>query len=439
MIRSIFKPRRRRNGKNVVSRIWWGQFALNPGDSVQRFSLGTTDKRVAETRLNERVQQAELEAAGLAIPAGMAEAARQSLQDLLGEFLDHLNATGRTSEYMRKIRSRCGRLIEACGWSTWSDVNGRDFEAWRQQQPKDASARELNHYLDAVNAYLNWLTRTGRAPANPLASVSAVDARGRAKRERRWLSDSECVALVRSTKGRGLIYQVAIQTGLRRKEISTLQVGDVRLNAVHPHVLVRASEDKSRRKSPVPICSDLRMRLEDQVAGRPDDALVFPHGLPTPRTVNKDLEAAGIPKTDARGRVADFHALRHTYGTNLARAGIPLQTAMVLMRHSDPRHTAQIYVDAGALPTMDAVEDLPRLYEDAQIDAQELVSAVHAVSQTGTDGAAISLSQACAQQPVGHTGARHVIPRHVPNNNGAGGTRTPVPTRPTERLYAHSR
>ena len=36
----------------------------------------------------------------------------------------------------------------------------------------------------------------------------------------------------------------------------------------------------------------------------------------------KDLAAAGISYLDAQGKRADFHALRHTLATNLARCGV---------------------------------------------------------------------------------------------------------------------
>ncbi len=34
-----------------------------------------------------------------------------------------------------------------------------------------------------------------------------------------------------------------------------------------------------------------------------------------------------VIKTDDRGRTIDVHALRHTFGTHLSKAGIPLRTA----------------------------------------------------------------------------------------------------------------
>jgi len=59
--------------------------------------------------------------------------------------------------------------------------------------------------------------------------------------------------------------------------------------------------------------------------------------------VAEDLAAAEIPVYDESGRVVDFHALRTTFGTNLARGGVALQLAQRLMRHSDPKLTSSVY------------------------------------------------------------------------------------------------
>jgi integrase len=55
----------------------------------------------------------------------------------------------------------------------------------------------------------------------------------------------------------------------------------------------------------------------------------------------------------------DFHALRVTFGTLLAKQGVPIQTAKVLMRHTDIRLTTNIYTDASLLDTDKAVNELP--------------------------------------------------------------------------------
>ncbi|MBI1311311.1 tyrosine-type recombinase/integrase [bacterium] len=53
--------------------------------------------------------------------------------------------------------------------------------------------------------------------------------------------------------------------------------------------------------------------------------------------------------------------MRHTFGTHLSRAGVPLRTAQAAMRHSTPTLTANIYTDPRLLDVHGAVESLPTL------------------------------------------------------------------------------
>ncbi len=63
------------------------------------------------------------------------------------------------------------------------------------------------------------------------------------------------------------------------------------------------------------------------------------------------------------GRFADFHANRHTYITNLSKAGVALKTAQTLARHSDPRLTMNIYTHSNVQDQAEAVAKLPKLWE----------------------------------------------------------------------------
>jgi len=68
-----------------------------------------------------------------------------------------------------------------------------------------------------------------------------------------------------------------------------------------------------------------------------------------------------VVKTDDRGRTIDIHAPRHTFGTHLLNAGVPLRTALAAMRHSDPSLTANVYTDPKLLDMAGAVASLPDL------------------------------------------------------------------------------
>lgn len=80
---------------------------------------------------------------------------------------------------------------------------------------------------------------------------------------------------------------------------------------------------------------------------------------PAIRVFDADCQAAGIAKTDARGGVVDIHALRTTFCTHLAVAGVHPRVAQQAMRHSRMELTNRFYTDPVLLDVAGAVNSLP--------------------------------------------------------------------------------
>ena len=81
------------------------------------------------------------------------------------------------------------------------------------------------------------------------------------------------------------------------------------------------------------------------------------------RMLRLDEKAAGIAYKDAQGRVADFHSLRHTFCTRLARSGVQPARMRLLARHANIEMTMDYYVhvhvdelaaDVASLPDVNA-------------------------------------------------------------------------------------
>ena len=103
--------------------------------------------------------------------------------------------------------------------------------------------------------------------------------------------------------------------------------------------------------------------------------------------LRRDLEVAGIPYQDNAGRFLDFHSLRHTFGTNLARAGVAPKVAQELMRHSDVNLTLGIYSHVGISDLAGAVEKLPKnLIERRPETTDAGFSCCKVATQTGNLG-----------------------------------------------------
>ncbi len=437
VIQHLFKPSRRRNGKRVVSRIWWAQYRLDGEDRITRVSLGTGDKRVAEQRLRVLVEAREYERAGVGVPGALRDASDQTILEHLERWIADLDARGRSAEYVRHVRSRVETLCRECDWNRLADVTAASFIAWRSSRTN--SPKTLNDYLDAMRCLLEWLRRAAQLLENPLALVDKAETRGRQSMVRRAFKDAEMRRLLEVAGPRRTLYIAAVHTGLRWGELRALTWADIELGAYRPFIRARAATTKNRRDAVIWLAAELADQLR---AFRPGDAdpsnRVF-STMPSHHTYARDLKRAGIDRVDSSGRRVDFHAFRHTFATNLHRGGVSQRVAMELMRHSDPRLTAKTYTDASALPTADAVDRLPTFLCDAQIDAQGMFAGGHEAARRGTDEESSGRDEVPTKEEVRRNAAQPDTMRRNGQKNGAGGIRTPVPEQSADRLYACSR
>ncbi len=181
---------------------------------------------------------------------------------------------------------------------------------------------------------------------------------------------------------RALMYRMMICTGLRRSELATITLGQVHLDGQYPCVELLAKDEKAGRGAMIPLRADLvdelRQFVESLQARTSATALrhgtrLFPMPADMIRVFDRDLAAAIIPKRDDRDRVVDIHALRHTFGTHLARAGVAPRVAMAAMRHSSLELTMNVYTDPVLLDVAGAVEALPSF---ASSDASTRIASV---------------------------------------------------------------
>jgi integrase len=367
----VFRPKRRVNGKVRVSGTYVGQFRLADDAKPTRVPLGVSDKQVAKEKLSRLIREAEREREGLSLPKEQRDAAKQSVERYVQDFVESRRGLNRDEKYVRELERKLFRLIRECEWSTLRDVKSHSFEAWRARQSR-LSAKTLNEYRTAALGFCKWLEP--RIGSNPMRTVDRIKALGDPKRIRRALTPVELWGLVRVAGERGIVYLVAAFTGLRRGELERIEWRDVHIDEAQPYISVRSSIAKNAKlvRQPLPprIAAALRQCRPVNVAPH---NLVLKRLIPRMNRFRADLAAAGIPYIDAKSEYADFHGLRTTFGTELAKSRLPVRVAMELLRHSDVKLTTKIYTDAGMLPIWDAVEALP-MFSDTQIDTQKLVA-----------------------------------------------------------------
>jgi integrase len=174
-----------------------------------------------------------------------------------------------------------------------------------------------------------------------------------------FLESSEIDALLRAVPASdyGRVYRVlylaAAMTGARQGELLALRWQDIDWSAQRVRIhrnIVRGEygTPKSGRGRSVPLADRLGGeldRLHRSTAFQGDDDLVFanphtgrplhPHGIL--KSYQRHLRAAGV-------RQVRFHDLRHTFGTRMAAAGVPMRTLQEWMGHRDYK-TTLIYAD----------------------------------------------------------------------------------------------
>lgn len=279
MIRYVFRPKRRKKGRSISRENYRGRYRLPGQTKIHDVPLHTTDKRVAEQRLDAIVREAQQEAAGIIPPRAMRESAERPVADHVGEFAEDLTARGRANAYVAHVEHRLQRLARGCGWEFPRDVTAESFLAWRVTA--DKSAKTLNEYLAAAKQLLSWMRRQGRVAANPLEVVGKVETNGREERKRRALTDDEVTRLLSVAGDRRVAYLAALLTGLRRGELDALKWGDVHLESPQPFLDVRASTTKNKQRAVIFLRDDLAAELATvRPADASDGDRVFPRRVP---------------------------------------------------------------------------------------------------------------------------------------------------------------
>ena len=387
MICSVFKPSRKKNGKRIRQRLYWGQYRMDGQLKITRVALKTPDKQVAEERLRNLVVDEQKVTAGLIAPGPMRATASQSLIELGELYASGLEELGRDDHYVKISGDRIRRLSLECGWKQLRDVTAISFQQWRARQT--TSPKTINDYLATLRSFFRWLMRENRATFDPLLNVERVEERGRQVRPRRAFKIDEVTRLLQTAPlERRRFYLVAYYTGLRRSELQALQWGDVHMDEDKPYILARAATTKNRQDARLWIRPEVQetlraMRPKDVATNQPVfGAVMDVEGGHKLRRFQRDLKAAGILYKDAQGRIADFHALsRVTPNTHMGQLGVGERVRQEFMRHSDLRLTSAVYTDIEQLPTKAAIMLLPSFSaDDAQGDAQTSGTTGHSAS-----------------------------------------------------------
>ncbi len=393
MISMIYRRRRTVDGKIEMARLYRGRYRLEGDAKITEVPLHTADKRVAQQRLEQIIRERQMEQSGMLAPESLRKAAQSPLEEHLNGYIADLNALDRDDQYIHDLETRIRRLMKECPWTLFRDITSDSFQKWRVKTKR--SPKTLNEYLSSMSSFINWMVKNERVTKNPLQHVEKIPSNGKQVRPRRALNDDEMARLLEVCGPRAVLYRTAVQTGIRRGEFRAMERNDIQIQGETASIKLRASTTKNRKQTVIALRPEVReaiASLLEQTPGRVTK--VFAPLLPKMDKWRSDLKAAGIPYIDGEGRRADFHSLRYTLATNLAKAGIAPRVAMEIMRHSDMRLTMKTYTDTELLPLTDAVLKLPSFAKNertsTQIGTQDLFRAGHDLSTADMKNMGIS-------------------------------------------------
>ena len=395
-----------RTGERVAgrSRKWWGRY--RDGLGIERRVPLARDKTAAQSMLNELVLKAERQAAGQLDP--FEDHAKRPLNEHIDAFEEHLRHKGNTAQHVYEVATKVRRIAAGCKWTFIRDLSAsrvQKFLAELRQDKDDEeglSIQTSNHYLRAIKQFSRWLVRDRRTGDDPLVHLAMLNAKVDRRHDRRALSAGEFARLVEAAASgppvvcivgadRAIMYVLSAWTGYRKAEIGSLTKRSLRLDDDPPTVIVAACYSKRKRQDVQVLHPEVASRLREWLKTKEDlgpDDLLFPVSAKVPggteRRTSKmmriDLKAAKAKwvkeaSTDKEreerrmsdfleyqndsGLFADFHSNRHTFITNLERAGVSPRTAQSLARHSDIRLTMGVYTHIGLLDQTTAIESLP--------------------------------------------------------------------------------
>lgn len=245
----------------------------------------------------------------------------------------------------RNDQSRAKAIVAHFGKRKFSEITPFDVEKFKLARSKSKVVKgknERTRSIASVNREIALLSRiftlakkNGEANFNPVSEVKFF--RGEGKRTRYLLPEEEEKLFAQFTGKRmsiRLIVLVALNTGMRLKEILELKRSDVDFHRDEIHI----TKTKTFRSRVVPMNATVRTELLDHMSRLESDHLFFNPKLGKARvSVQHAFHSA---RTDAGLEDFHFHDLRHTAATRMAERGIDPFTIAAILGHANIRQTA---------------------------------------------------------------------------------------------------
>jgi site-specific recombinase XerD len=362
-----------RRGKKSKVSTWSIRYRNAEGKRQEEHGFLTEEE--AWYRLKEAKKEVEEERLGIRDPRQ--KNYRMPLIEHLDDFKKALEDEGVSIEQVKLVTGRVRRILDGCGFNFPPDLCPLALKGYLAKLRKDGlSEQTAMHYVRAIKQLTLFLVKHKRLHENPFGDLK-FKKEVEKKHPRRALSVAEISRLLDAARqqvplrglsgpDRAMLYLTAVQTGFRASELASLTVGDLNLDQDPAVAVLDGSRTKNGEEAKIPLSRAFADSLMGWLGDRPKSALLWPGNWARYKEagvmLQHDLKAAGIPY-EVNGRYADFHALRKTFVTNLARSGVMPKVAQALARHSDINLTLMVYTDVEIGELMRAVERLDSILD----------------------------------------------------------------------------
>ena len=270
-------------------------------------------------------------------------------EERLPEYIACMARRGRkplSLENMERASRRCCEALDALFPGIGLEDVGDEEAAMLQDELlrrfKESTART---YMDRFGSFAEWAT--GR---NPVRHARLMW-NGRVDVERTWITAEDYRRLYAVAKPRErVMLALGATMGLRREEIMTLDVGQIRDGGIEIHGKGHGPGGKVEWR---PMSRAVEEALAEWTPVR--DAIAERHGLKSDRLIvswcgkgmDKGTMCRIVKELGRRAGVkATPHSLRRLFATTMDDAGIDLGTMARMMRHSSPSTTMAYYLKA---------------------------------------------------------------------------------------------
>lgn len=214
------------------------------------------------------------------------------------------------------------------------------------ENAKEISRNTMLRKISALRSFAKFLTNRGYIEASPFKFLAAP------KREKllpKFLSEEEAVKLVTSPQGgrfeqrNKAILELMYSSGLRRSEITGLNLCDVNFNDGIVKVLGKGSKERL-----VPVTDAALDALQKYIITRPQETagksaplFLSSRGTRLSGEALRLLVEGAALKTNLARKITP-HSLRHTFATHLLNNGCDLKSLQEMLGHKSLSAT-QVY------------------------------------------------------------------------------------------------